>query len=106
MTEQIRDFGQKDGGIIGPSALHGVAHVRPDEERIMAKDALIFGVNVGRVGEGQNMDDLHVTQFRGPPGQPVYQANRYAGPAAQIDPVAGIDSSQGRIHISYFLAVD
>ena len=60
---------RKIGRVIAQAFLDDVAHVFGDEEAVDAEVLGQLAVGVGRLAEGQQVDDLRVGQFAGALGQ-------------------------------------
>ena len=70
-AEEIGHFTQKNGRKIGVACLHGVAHIRADEERIVAKVPGIARIDIGRCAKVEQMHQFHVSQLSGAPHQGI-----------------------------------
>src|SRR5208337_2716910 len=58
--KQVLDFAEIDGGIVGTTVIDCVAHVSPDEHRVVPEVTLHFRSHVGSRPQGQDVHDFDI----------------------------------------------
>ena len=80
-----------NGGVIAQAFLDHVADILSDEKAVHAKVVRQLAVGVGRLAEGEQVDDFRVGQFVGALAQRADEFERLARAGADEDALAGPD---------------
>lgn len=94
-AEQVLDFAEEDGGVVGASGGHGGADVAAQEHAVVSENALVFGPGVGGVAERQHVQELDFAEFGGAEDQRVEERLGRAAALVDIDPVTGAHGLDG-----------
>jgi len=94
-AEEVLNFAQEDGRVIGAAFLNGLADVAAEEQAVVAEMAFVFRASVGGVAECQHVDELDVVELVGAEHESVDQRLGRAAAFPEPDAVAGGDEGDG-----------
>ncbi len=90
LGEEPRDLGEKDGRVIGPALVHGLAQVRAHEERVRPEGLTVLRPIEGSVAERQELEDLHIAELLAPGAEGQEERPRNARVRRDRDAVAAL----------------
>ena len=88
--------GQEDWRVVRAALRDRVAHVRPDEERVVAEAALEPAVHVGSDAEREDVQHLGVGHAGAALGEGLHERLRLGGPGPHEDALPVADPGDGR----------
>ena len=71
--EQVLDFAEEDGSVVGSSGRHRLAHIGPQEQSVVPEMSLVLRQSVVGPAEAEHVDNFDVAQTGGPGEQRIGQ---------------------------------
>ena len=91
--KQLRELGKEDRRVFGPSLVHRVPYVLPDEERVLVERLAEDSLRVGRRAELDQVDRFVILDVGALLYEDLDEGLRFRGARTDEDPAARLDQS-------------
>ena len=95
VPEKGGNFGEVDGGEVGPPFRSGGPAGGPQEKAVVVKVSVVCGLAVFRLAHGHHVDDLHMLILGGVGHHGIQQEGGLAGGVGHHHPVPGTNPADG-----------
>ena len=95
VPEKGGNFGEVDGGEVGPPFRGGGPAGGPQEKAVVVKVSVVCGLAVFRLAHGHHVDDLHMLILGGVGHHGIQQEGGLAGGVGHHHPVPGTNPADG-----------